>query len=245
MSQLNPYYNPVRYSIEKRPFFKFSFSNVETVQINYSQLHQDMFVLCALNGMRNGTYLEIGANEPILNSNTYLLENFFGWQGISLELSTAHVERFNMLRRNICLLQDATIADFDDILIKAKLPSVIDYLSVDCEPSSNTFKSLLRLPHNKTRFRVITFEHDYGAAHLNNNQEEMLIRQKSRDFLQGLGYHLVVSNISWLGQPIEDWWVDPQLVSEENFRNLIALDKPLNDHIEFMYKTVPQKRLYV
>ena len=73
----------------------------------------------------------------------------------------------------------------------------------------------------------------------------MLIRQKSRDFLQGLGYHLVVSNISWLGQPIEDWWVDPQLVSEENFCNLIALDKPLNDHIEFMYKTVPQKRLYV
>ena len=245
MDQLNPYYNPVRYSIEKRRFFKFSFSGIEDVQVNFSQLHQDMFVLSALNGMRNGTYVEIGANEPILNSNTYLLENFFGWQGISLELSAAHVKRFNALRRNICLLEDATIADFDAILNMAKLPPVIDYLSVDCEPPSNTFKSLLRLPHNKTRFRIITFEHDYGAANLNKNQEEMLIRQESRNFLQSHDYHLVASNISWLGKSIEDWWVDPQLVSSENICKLTALDKPLNDHIEFMYQTPLQKRLYL
>ena len=75
MADLNlpDYGNPVGYSIIKRPYLIRQFPGIEDVQVNFSQLHQDMFVLCMLDGKRGGTYLEIGANEPVFISNTYLL----------------------------------------------------------------------------------------------------------------------------------------------------------------------------
>ena len=36
---------------------------------------QDIFVLSMLNGKKNGVYVEIGADQPRVISNTYLLEN--------------------------------------------------------------------------------------------------------------------------------------------------------------------------
>lgn len=235
-SPFYPFYNPVRYNIEKRAFFKFNFPGLEEVQINYSQLHQDLFVLCALQGKHDGHYLEIGANEPIANSNSFLLEQSFGWRGVSLEISLEHVQRFNKLRRNTCLQRDATTADYKNILAAWDFPQVIDYLSVDCEPSTTTFKSLLAIPHDQYRFRVITFEHDYTGAMAMNSQEEMDVRQKSRDFLHGLGYRKVVSNISWLDRVIEDWWIDPQQVPEEYFAPLLSPEQPLTDHVAYMYR---------
>ena len=59
--------------------------NTSKLKNNFSQANQDLFVLEMLDYKKNGSYLEIGANEPISISNTYLLENEFGWKryGIS------------------------------------------------------------------------------------------------------------------------------------------------------------------
>ena len=62
---------------------KRSFSGVETVERNYSQALQDIFVLTMLNGKQNGTYVEIGGAHPTNINNTYLLEKNFNWTGIS------------------------------------------------------------------------------------------------------------------------------------------------------------------
>jgi hypothetical protein len=231
-----PFYNPVHYNIEKRAFFKFNFPGLEEVQINYSQLHQDMFVLSVLHGKREGSYLEIGGNEPILNSNSFLLEQTFGWQGVSLEISLEHVKRFNRLRRNKCLHRDATTADYKSILASWDFPEVIDYLSVDCEPPSNTLKSLLAIPHDKFRFRVITFEHDYTGATATKSPKEIHVRDESRSFLNDLGYRRVVSNISWLDRVIEDWWVDPHHVPEEQVMPMLCPEQTLTDHVSYMYR---------
>ena len=91
----------------------------------------------------------------------------------------------------------------------------IDYLSVDCEPSYNTFKSLLQFPMDKYRCSVITFEHDLyvdGSDILN----------KSRKYLTDRGYQLVCSNVSNILNPFEDWWVDPQVVSEEIWKPFVC-----------------------
>ena len=58
---------------------KRSFSGVETVERNYSQALQDIFVLTMLNGKQNGTYVEIGGAHPTNINNTFFLrKNLIG-----------------------------------------------------------------------------------------------------------------------------------------------------------------------
>jgi FkbM family methyltransferase len=50
-----------------------------------SQFGQDWFVLEILGGMRGGFFLDSGASDGVTSSNTKLLEDSFGWQGICIE----------------------------------------------------------------------------------------------------------------------------------------------------------------
>ena len=50
-----------------------------------SQIHQDEFVLRALRFKTGGYFVEIGGHDGVANSNTYLLERDFGWQGAIVE----------------------------------------------------------------------------------------------------------------------------------------------------------------
>ena len=53
--------------------------------MSYSQLGQDLEVLKFYNKKKSGFFIEIGASDGIENSNTYLLENCYGWKGICVE----------------------------------------------------------------------------------------------------------------------------------------------------------------
>eukprot|EP01036_Dinobryon_divergens_P024444 gene24444-32893_t len=50
-----------------------------------SQTRQDIFVVYAMNGMQGGTYIDIGANDGVTYSNSYMLEKQFGWSGLLVE----------------------------------------------------------------------------------------------------------------------------------------------------------------
>ena len=62
------------------------FTGSDKIKNNYSQAMQDMFVLTMLDGKENGIYVEVGADQPKIISNTYLLETKFNWSGVSFEL---------------------------------------------------------------------------------------------------------------------------------------------------------------
>lgn len=59
---------------------------------SHSQAGQDLFVIAMLQGKRNGTFLEIGANHLQGFSNTFLLEKQFGFSGTSIDIQDVHTE---------------------------------------------------------------------------------------------------------------------------------------------------------
>jgi FkbM family methyltransferase len=64
--------------------------------ISYSQLGQDLDVLKLYSNKSSGTFIEIGASDGKMLSNTYLLEQL-GWKGICVEPIP---EKFELLQKN-------------------------------------------------------------------------------------------------------------------------------------------------
>ena len=61
-----------------REFYKYKDSS-------QSQLRQDLFALFVTKFKRNGYFIEIGATDGLINSNTFLLESKFQWKGVLIE----------------------------------------------------------------------------------------------------------------------------------------------------------------
>ena len=176
---------------------------------NYSQAFQDLFVLSALNGKKKGLYLEIGAQQPFYQNNTALLETKFGWDGISIEIRQDLCDQFFRERNNKILCADALTVDYEELLSKFDKGTVFDYLQVDCEPSETTYQILTKIPFDKYKFALITYEHDHYVDLTNT------YKIKSREYLQSKGYKLMVPDLSLNeNSSFEDWWYHPDLIDE-------------------------------
>jgi FkbM family methyltransferase len=73
-----------------------------------SQLGQDLWVLEQTGYKRGGFFVEFGATDGVLLSNTWLLEKEFGWRGICVEPNPALFEQLRLNRS--CAVSDACIA---------------------------------------------------------------------------------------------------------------------------------------
>jgi FkbM family methyltransferase len=65
--------------------FDFLLSTFQLARDSQSQIFQDLWVLWMTGKKTNGFFVEFGAVDGISFSNTYLLENKFGWTGILAE----------------------------------------------------------------------------------------------------------------------------------------------------------------
>jgi hypothetical protein len=192
------------------------FPRSDMIEENFSQSYQDLFVLTMLQGKRKGRYLEIGANHPIDINNTFLLEDKFDWVGISLEIDPELVELFNSTRKNKCDCADATTYDFVKKLNARRWKNkVIDYLSLDCEPSMTTYEILTKIPFDQYKFSVITYETDMY-------RDGPKARELSRELLNSKGYKLVAADVCNGNNPYEDWYVDPTVIPENIWSPFIS-----------------------
>jgi hypothetical protein len=174
---------------------------------SFSQAFQDYFVISMLHLKRKGTYLEIGGKHPIEDNNTYLLESKFDWSGVSLEWNGNYANLWETTRKNDCICADATLVNYDELLQKKFNDTHIDYLQLDIDPSPNTLKALLKINFFKYDFSVITYEHDAYSGGI-------FEREASRRILESHGYIRVISDVLYKGSSFEDWYVNPNYISE-------------------------------
>jgi hypothetical protein len=198
--------------------------------MNYSQASQDLFVLLVTQYKRGGTFLEIGSNDPIQTSNTYLLESKYEWTGIMVEYDTSFKDAYKSLRSGSKhVFEDARTVDYANII--GNTP-VIDYLQIDLDVNNrstlDTLELLDKTVFDTTKFAVVTFEHDIYTG------DYFSTRDKSREIFARRGYQLVCPDVAvhFNGArcEFEDWYVHPDLVA-----NVQSLDKSFyhNEIISF------------
>jgi hypothetical protein len=162
-----------------------------------------------------------------------LLEHNFEWEGQGVEILPQEVEKYNKVRKNKAILKNALDINYEELLTEMsnyhQNDGCFDYLQVDCEPPSVSFEILKKIPFDQFKFAVITFEHDYYA------DLEKTIRDESRKYLESKGYVLVIGNVSMNDFcPYEDWWVHPDLVSQDKIKELLNDKDPVVNIEKFM-----------
>lgn len=181
-----------------------------------SGFFQESFVLNMTKEKRNGFYVELGVEDAYKNSNTFLLESEYGWTGLPLEINKDHVDRYNKTDRiNKCVYGDATMFDYTKYFEENNFPKQIDYLQIDIDAHERGIPllALVELPLSTYRFSVITYEHD-----VINNYKHKDTRDAQREILNALGYVLV------LPSNVEDWWVDPNVITRDIFMPTFVID---------------------
>lgn len=179
---------------------------------SHSQAGQDRFALEMIGG--RGTFVDIGASEPVRLSNTFGLEQM-GWSGLLVENDQVLVQRLRWERTGRVLEADATKVDWD-----RELPGSIleDYLSLDVDEGSP--EALERVLSGGPRFRCMTVEHD--AYRFGDGWRVAMCEMLTRH-----GYEVLCSEVMHERMAFELWAVAPELVDMEKagrFRRLGPVD---------------------
>ena len=101
-----------------------AFNNFSIIQHSFnstSQSRQDVYVVYAMNGMQGGTYIDIGANDGVTFSNSYMLEKQLGWSGLLVEPLKWLMPKLYEHRRannnilNACVYNRTYLAEFIEV----------------------------------------------------------------------------------------------------------------------------------
>jgi hypothetical protein len=189
-----------------------------------SQIGQDDFIIRALNGKKNGTFVDIGCFHPIEINNTVVLERDYGWTGINIDIfteggkegeewefgNTKMSKTFSEWAvhrpESVVIKEDALTIDYSALFKEHKLPKTIDYLSIDLEPPKTTFDVFKLLPLNEYKFNTITYEHDGYRMGID-------FTLKTRKYITSFGYVLTENSYNQ-----DDFYIHRDLVKPEDLR---------------------------
>ena len=172
---------------------------------------QDLFVQLLLGD--RGYYVDIGAGdgagEPCA-SNTYWLEEC-GWTGILIEYDNRYITEAKRLRpESHFVLANALTLNYNQLFQRFYTPNVIDYLSIDIEPSS--IAALEKFPFNEYDFKILTIEHDFY-----NMPEGIVQKRLLNMFMKDKPYIRIVEDVGLSYKTtnfLEDWYINPKYLHE-------------------------------
>jgi FkbM family methyltransferase len=204
-----------------------------------SQLGQDRFVLFVLGELRGvGFFVEFGAADGLAYSNTYLLEQEYGWKGIVSEPSPAYQAALRRNRR--CAISDRCVwtrtgetVPFRLVGSFPELSTMADFLNVDQHDRSEatpidvltiSLNDLLRQHNAPRRIDYISIDtegselaileafdfsaYDVRAFTIEHNFTPA--REKIRRLMEANGYKQVLEPFSkW-----DDWYLRAEIVNQ-------------------------------
>jgi len=210
--------------------------NIIELRNRFSQLNQDLFVLSQLNYKKNGYFVEFGAMDGILYSNTYLLEKKFSWKGILAEPIKSYSPILKQNRKSIietdCVWSKSNqFVEFNEV--ESKELSTVSYFNscdnhADARKKGVTYSvrtiSLSDLLEKNSAPKII----DYLSIDTEGSEYEILkefdfskfrfrvitcehnytdSRDKLLLLLEKNGYKRLYTNIS----RFDDWYIDTTL----------------------------------
>ncbi len=106
------------------------------MQESYSQLSQDIHVCDFYDGKQDGYFVDVGANDGITLSNTYLLEKKYNWKGICIEPEPTNYDKLITNRSTICdkhvvFSKSNDIVEFAIMGNNGLLSGIADYVKRD------------------------------------------------------------------------------------------------------------------
>jgi hypothetical protein len=217
----HPTRNSNTYLLEKR--FGFSGISVDRVDLSLaSETPYEEYWQSLYQAVRQPTWPEsamfhqLDPDQQDYFRETYHYDDFIGMQITDIDSIPRAQRRWHTMRPGTDFHRCDVETEFDF----SQLQSHYDYLQIDLDPPHLNIWTLEQVL-TRSRFSVITFEHD---AWIGTPDAEEL-RSRSREILFKSGYELMVPNVtiprSHLavfnpGVPtnFEDWWVDPQSVDK-------------------------------
>jgi len=117
-----------------------------------SQLGQDLKVLSFYDNKREGYFIEIGASDGIILSNTYLLETQYDWKGICVEpIPVIYKQLINNRPNSLCY--DNAIYNTSDMTVEFDI-AINDELISGISANLDLYKTTV--DKNKTTINVKT-----------------------------------------------------------------------------------------
>lgn len=159
---------------------------------SHAQAGQDTFVFETSGRKTDGIFIDIGCNDPIVHSNTYLLEEF-GWRGLLIDIIPCAGGR-----KSPFMIWDVSV-NCNPIIGFWESKNFVDYLSLDVDDATES--AFDNLPLERLLAGVITIEHD-------RYRRGDAFRNKARARLSDCGYDLRAPDVVAPGYgEYEDWFV--------------------------------------
>lgn len=196
----------------------------------YSQIGQDKWVADLFKHKKELFFIDIGAFDGILLSNSYFLEKELNWNGICVEPNKESFQK--LLQNRKCIKINKAIANYDGkigffedglgsainnnsdnkiecitlstLFKEQKVPKIIHYLSLDVEGAESRILSYF--PFEEYKCVCITVEHNLYAGNPSNKNEIYKI-------LSSNDYKLVEENVMDRGSPLEDWYIHKDFIN--------------------------------
>jgi FkbM family methyltransferase len=93
-------------------------SDINNLVESKSQNGQDLFALLTNNFKKNGVFIEFGAYDGVIFSNTHLLEKHFGWNGILIDPIPSHYKKLKLHRKCKIIHGAITAEQHENVLIE-------------------------------------------------------------------------------------------------------------------------------
>ena len=164
--------NTTSFMVAKDLFITNSQKNIIEYKSNLT--NNDQFVHYIFGNNHKGYYIEAGASDGVLNSNTYFLENELGWTGTLVEPTTYNFTKLVQNRpgsKHInCVLGNSNIDDIE----------FIEFTDPNYTELSCTIESLNKLPTEDSSGRMDIINMYENAI---KNKTHKILKQKTLDYL--------------------------------------------------------------